>query len=232
MPPRAAKVKNSTYGQRILESVPAPLDPDSDPEFNPGVFIYETKKRGKRKATAAEDASPSGPYGKSRKRRSEVLGDFQSLPKSRKRRPMDPEASRYHNPLKEYFDDELGLQSASDDGEVDEDDPEDGDSAEENESEPDQPVILRTITAFIEASKESTPIIQPSHSQTPVDDDSVTEPESEPEVAQVSTKRKSPASEQIMPASKRRKTPCPNDESETEPESDIELPTVLKVSNQ
>lgn len=57
---------------------------------------------------------------------------------------------------------------------MDEDDPEDGDSAEERESEPDQPVILRTITAFIEASKESTPTIQPSHSQTPVDDDSVT----------------------------------------------------------
>jgi hypothetical protein len=78
----------------------------------------------------------------------------------------------------------------------------------------------------------------------------VLEPESEPEVAQVLTKRKSPASEQIMPASKRRKTPCPNgtfnlttsrdrhtvrpttDESETEPESDIDLPTFSKVSKQ
>ncbi|KAG1774730.1 hypothetical protein EV702DRAFT_482252 [Suillus placidus] len=210
MPPRAAKVRTSTYGKRILESVPAPLDPDSDPEFNPGIFIYETKKRGKPKATAVEDASPSSPRSKSRKRRSEVLGNFQSSSRSRKRRPMDPEASRRHNPLKEYFDDDLGLQSASDDGEVDEDDPEDGDSAEEHESEPDQPVILRTITAFIKASKEGTPITQPSHSQTPVVDDSDTEPESEPEVAQVSMKRKSPASELIMPASKRRKTPCPN----------------------
>ncbi|KAG2031770.1 hypothetical protein BDR03DRAFT_87191 [Suillus americanus] len=45
-------------------------------------------------------------------------------------------------------------------------------------------------------------------------------------------KRKSPASEQIMPISKRRKTPCPDDESETEPESDIDLPTVSKVSKQ
>lgn len=148
---------------------------------------------------------------------------------------------------------------------MDEDDPEDGDSAEEHESEPDQPVMLRTIAAFIKASKESTPIVtQRSHSQTPVNDNSVTgkfilftyhtcecvrffsEPESEPEADQVSTKRKSPGSEQIMPASKRRKTPCldgtfnliarqddsvdaPIDESETEPESDIDLPTVSKL---
>ncbi|KAG1851832.1 hypothetical protein DFJ58DRAFT_418000 [Suillus subalutaceus] len=115
---------------------------------------------------------------------------------------------------------------------MDEEDCEDSDSAEEHESEPDQPVKLRTITAFIKASKEGTPVTQPSHPQTPVDDDSVTEPESEPEVAQVSTKRKSPASEQIMPTSKRRKTPCPDDESETEPESDIDLPTVSRVLKQ
>ncbi|KAG1842570.1 hypothetical protein C8R48DRAFT_37945 [Suillus tomentosus] len=211
MPLRTTKVKTSTYGKGILESVPAPLDPDSDPEFNPGIFTYETKKRGNRKATAAEDASPSAPRGKSRKRRSEVLGNFELSSRSRKRRPMDPEASRRHNPLKEYFDDDLGLQSASDDGEVDEDDPEDGDSAEEHESEPDQPVMLRTIAAFIKASKESTPIV------------------TQKKADQVSTKRKSPASERIMPASKRRKTPCLDDESETEPESDIDLPTVSKL---
>jgi len=104
---------------------------------------------------------------------------------------MDPDASRRHNPLKEYFgwfieqcsqqylsllpiDEDLGLQSASDDGEMDEEDCEDGDTAGEHESEPDQPVILRTITAFIKASKERTPITRPIHSQTPVDDDSVT----------------------------------------------------------
>ncbi|KAG2740600.1 hypothetical protein P692DRAFT_20880800 [Suillus brevipes Sb2] len=91
------------------------------------ISLSSPNDRGKRKATAAEDASPSGPYGKSRKRRSEILGNFQSLPK-RKRRPMDPEASRHINPLKEYFDDDLGLQSASDD-------PEDGDSAEEHNIE-------------------------------------------------------------------------------------------------
>ncbi|KAG0700488.1 hypothetical protein DFH29DRAFT_619204 [Suillus ampliporus] len=230
MPQRAQKARTSTYGQGNLESIPAPLEPDSDPEFNPGTFVYETKKRGKRKATAAENASLSSPR-KSRKRRSDVLGNFGSSFTSRKRRPMDPDASRQHNPLKQYFDDDLGLQSASDDDETNEEYPEDGDSAEEHESEPEQPVVLRTMTAFIKASKEGTPA-QPSHSQTPVDDDSVTEPESEHEVVHVSRKRKSPASEQIMPASKRIKTPYPDDESETEPESDEELPVASTVSRQ
>jgi hypothetical protein len=54
------------------------IEPDSDPEFNPGTFIYETTKRGKRKTTAGRDASPSS----LRKRRSDVLR-IESISRSR-----------------------------------------------------------------------------------------------------------------------------------------------------
>ncbi|KAJ8590655.1 hypothetical protein M405DRAFT_932669, partial [Rhizopogon salebrosus TDB-379] len=227
MPQRAENAKSSMYVQRKLVSIPAPLDLDSDPEFNPGTFVYEPKKRSKRKSKAGGESSPSSP----RKRRSDVLGKFESISRSRKRRPMDPDAARQHNPLKEFFDDDLGLQSASDD-EVDDENPEDGDSAEERESEPEQPIILKTMVAFMRESKESIPLAQPGHAKAPVDEDSATEPESEPEVAHRSAKRKSPASEQVLPPSKRIKTPCPVDDSETEPESDEESQMTLKTPYQ
>jgi hypothetical protein len=112
---------------------------------------------------------------------------------------------------------------------VDDENPEDGDSAEERQSEPEQPIILKTMAAFMRESKESILLAQPGHTKAPVDEDSATgkcmfdmllstatvnaclapEPESEPEVAHRSAKRKSPASEQVLPPSKRIKTPCP-----------------------
>jgi hypothetical protein len=57
------------------------------------------------------------------------------------------------------------------------------------------------------------------------------EPESEPEVARGSAKRKSPASEQVLPPSKRIKTPT-TDDSETEPESDEEQQLGSKTPHQ
>lgn len=87
-------------------------------------------------------------------------------------------------------------------------------------------MTLRTMTAFMKASKEGTPVASSSHAKAPVDDDSATgksilghtfysckriclasEPESEPDVQ---TKRKSPASEQVFPPSKRIKAPSPD----------------------
>jgi hypothetical protein len=86
-------------------------------------------------------------------------------------------------------------------------------------------MTLRTMTAFMKASKEGTPVAHPSHAKAPVDDDSATgksildtfyrckrvclasEPESEPDVP---TKRKSPASEQVFPPSKRIKALSPD----------------------
>jgi hypothetical protein len=55
------------------------IEPDSDPEFNPGTFVYEPKKRSKRKSKAGGESSPSSP----RKRRSDVLGNLESISRSR-----------------------------------------------------------------------------------------------------------------------------------------------------
>lgn len=49
-------------------------EPDSDPEFNPGAFVYETKEKAKR-GHKSSDASPPR---KSRARRSDVLGGTRS----------------------------------------------------------------------------------------------------------------------------------------------------------
>lgn len=57
---------------------------------------------------------------------------------------------------------------------MDDENPEDGDTAEEHESEPEQPIILRTMSAFMKESKGSTPIAPPGHARTLVDDDSAT----------------------------------------------------------
>ena len=46
------------------------VEPDSDPEFNAGAFVYETKKKPKR-GRKSSDASPPR---KSRTRRSDVFG--------------------------------------------------------------------------------------------------------------------------------------------------------------
>ena len=57
---------------------------------------------------------------------------------------------------------------------MDDEIPEDGDSADEHDSEPEQPIILKTMAAFMKQSKESTPIAWLDHTRAPVDDDSVT----------------------------------------------------------
>ena len=35
------------------------IEPDSDPEFNPGTFVYEPKKRSKRRSKAGGESSPA-----------------------------------------------------------------------------------------------------------------------------------------------------------------------------
>ena len=57
---------------------------------------------------------------------------------------------------------------------MDDEIPEDGDSADEHDSEPEQPIILKTMAAFMKQSKEGTPIARLDHTRAPVDDDSVT----------------------------------------------------------
>ncbi|KIM81939.1 hypothetical protein PILCRDRAFT_479912 [Piloderma croceum F 1598] len=70
-----AQTKKSAYAQRNSSHIPAPLEEDSDPEFNSGVYIAEPKPRKGRKKKDTSD-SPSG--SRKRKRRSDILDDIVS----------------------------------------------------------------------------------------------------------------------------------------------------------
>ncbi|KAG9311072.1 P-loop containing nucleoside triphosphate hydrolase protein [Chiua virens] len=184
-------------------------EPDSDPEFNTGAFIYETKKKGER-GRAPPGASP---LRKSRSKRSDILGDTRYATSARKTSGRVPEPRT--NPLLEYFGDDLDLHSASEDEETAEID--DGESAVGSGRDSDtEPVVSRTLTMFLK-SQETTPN---RGGITPAVNDSVTESESEAEPAMQTLKRKSPSFLQVVPPSKHMRTLPAEDDSETEPESE------------
>ncbi|KAF9228077.1 hypothetical protein BS17DRAFT_318741 [Gyrodon lividus] len=216
MSQRANKAKASAYQQRSLVSIAAPLEPDSDPEFNAGTFVYETKKWGKRVRRPSPPMSPR----KFRKRRSDIL-NHAGPSTSSKKRPRGAEAPKT-NPLLEYFGDDLDLHSASEEDEPREESPEPDDEISEPDSdkevETEGPALSRNLIAFPKSSKAGTP----APGGTPVVD-SETESESEAEPVAQPLKRKSLLSPQAFPPENRAKTPPPEDDSETETESDDEL---------
>ncbi|KAG6374054.1 P-loop containing nucleoside triphosphate hydrolase protein [Boletus reticuloceps] len=180
-------------------------EPDSDPEFNAGAFIYETKKKPKR-GRKSSDASPPR---KHRTRRSNILGGSRPLSRSGTAEPKT-------NPLLQYFGDDLDLHSASEDEGDAEVDDEASDAGSNNDSGAEEHTVSRTLTLF---SKETTPN---AAGVTLVVDDSETESESESEPAGQTLKRKSPSFPQVMPPSKRKQTPPIADDSETESESEVD----------
>ncbi|KAG8215230.1 RAD26-like SNF2 family DNA-dependent ATPase [Butyriboletus roseoflavus] len=187
-------------------------EPDSDPEFNAGAFVYETKGNRKRGRKSSDASLPR----KSRARRSDVLGGTRPSSSSGKasRRIEEPKT----NPLLQYFGDDLGLHSASEDEEGAEMDDEMDDVSLNKDSDTEELIVSRTLTVFSK-SKEG-----PSNtgSVTPIVDDSETESESEAEPIQT-LKRKSPLFSQAVPPSERKQAPPAEDDSETESESEDEL---------
>ncbi|KAI6143111.1 hypothetical protein BKA82DRAFT_4017843 [Pisolithus tinctorius] len=189
----------SAYEQRHSHSIPAPLDPDSDPEFNAGTFVYEkkTKKRGRKSANDSESDVPLSRRN-SRRRGGVVQSDVGSSSGyliSCRAEPIDEwhteQRSRERNaakgnPLLEYF--------ASEEDEQD---------VEVTEDHVDDEAVLTA----------------PS-SGGPSMDDSETESESDEESTARPGKRKSPFPLQALPPAKRVKTP--RDDSETESESEAE----------
>ncbi|KAF8841022.1 hypothetical protein BDN67DRAFT_574330 [Paxillus ammoniavirescens] len=212
------KSKTSPYKQRNLTSIPAPLELDSDPEFNAGTFVYEIKKRGKRAGKASE-TSPSTSPRKSRKRRSDILND-PGPSTSFKKRPRGAGAPKT-NPLLEYFGGDLDLHSASEEDEPSEEALDEGvsESDSDKEVETEEPALSRTLSAFAKSSNGATPT---TASGTPAVD-SETESESEAEPVGQPLKRKSPSSPQPWPPAKRAKEPPSEEDSETESESEDEL---------
>lgn len=103
------RARVSAYEQRHSHSIPAPLDPDSDPEFNAGTFVYEkkTKKRGRKSANDSESDVPL-----SRRNSRRRGGVVQSDVGSSKQRSRERNAAK-GNPLLEYFGKLLGRDEAS-----------------------------------------------------------------------------------------------------------------------
>ncbi|KII84080.1 hypothetical protein PLICRDRAFT_368459 [Plicaturopsis crispa FD-325 SS-3] len=212
--------KGDVYAQRNLTSIPAPLDPDSDPEFNGGAFIPPPKaKKGRKSKTA--DAVSSRKNGRVQ-RRSDILDGIEhyGVAKSKAPRVRDAEAQ---NPLSEYFG-ELDLHSASED-EGEDYDPDPMDEDEEEEADPDEdthdsPVVTRTMAGFERPAQSA--IVQKVADAN--DDDSATESESDIELPPpLPLKRKSPDSSQPVPPVKRQRTASNDDDSATESETDEDM---------
>jgi hypothetical protein len=204
-----------------LDSIPAPLELDSDPEFNTGAFVYETKEKRKRGRKSTDTSPPR----KSRTRRSNVLGGTRPSISSgnASRRTEEPKT----NPLLQYFGNDLDLHSASEDEDGTEVDDEVS-NVGSNDGNGEDPVISRTLTVFAQ-SKEATPN---KNVLIPVVDNSETESESEAEPVVRTRKRKSPSFAQITAPSKRRQTPLVNDDSMTESESEDELAKSVRSTAQ
>lgn len=100
----------SVYDNRKLQSIPAPLEEDSDSDFNPGSYEYELPKRGRgRKGPATTTRVKRG-------RRNDALEFIDAGPPRKKAKRQH--VSTTHNPLLEYFDESLGLEVASSDDET------------------------------------------------------------------------------------------------------------------
>ncbi|KAH7909981.1 RAD26-like SNF2 family DNA-dependent ATPase [Hygrophoropsis aurantiaca] len=223
------KAGQSAYNRRNLNSIAAPLESDSDPEFNSGVFVYETKKRGKRKARSPE--SSTSPRKSRKQGKDRVRGTVASSRKGRVKRDIHPQ----HNPLQEFFEDSLGLQSASED-DYDAATDGEGDFSEPDEkrqdSDTESPVMLKTMAGFNRSSNETTVSHRNHPNRIISDGDSATEPESSSDEQFNSIKRKAPISPVNCPPAKRMKTPVMEDASVTESESDHDtiLPAKVTVS--
>ncbi|KAI6020530.1 hypothetical protein EDC04DRAFT_2901672 [Pisolithus marmoratus] len=206
------KTKPSAYSERYLHAIPAPLDPDSDPEFNAGTFVYEKKKTKKRGRKAVNDSGSDVPLSRRNSRR-RVQNDV-GMSKQRLRVQNVPVA----NPLLEYFGDDLDLHSASEDDEQDVEAVDD-DSSDKDISRVEEPVVSRTLLPFVNNQMEEATSTRSSPNG-PAVDDSETESESDAEPTARPEKRKSPP--QVLPPAKRVKTPQQRDDSETESESEAE----------
>ncbi|PBK71723.1 hypothetical protein ARMSODRAFT_1016721 [Armillaria solidipes] len=163
----STKVKVSGYAKRNNASAAVPLEIDSDPDFNPGAYIPEDTKKKNKKTKRASHLKSGSSGGKKRQRDSD---DDYDVPKARKRYRPDVKGE---NPLLEFFNDteELGLHSASedetDDGEEEEEEDDDDDDQEEQDD--DEPIILKSMVGFTRKTMPEKP------TQPPVEDDSVTE---------------------------------------------------------
>ncbi|KAH9948482.1 P-loop containing nucleoside triphosphate hydrolase protein [Amylocystis lapponica] len=211
--------------KKFVHSAPIPLEPDSDPDFNPGEYVSESPKQGGKTKGKGKASSSQGPARKRGRRKRSAEDDYTDNNERPRKTTRTEKALGSQNPLVEFFG-ELGLQSASEDeaeaddeeGEFDDDD----DASHHSEEEDAPPQVLKTIAALV---KKPPPGSQAGTSGTP-EEESVTEPETDQEDLGASNalKRKpSDALEKSRPQ-KKVKLADPN-ESVTE-QSDEDSPSI------
>ncbi|KAG6329677.1 hypothetical protein ID866_9411, partial [Astraeus odoratus] len=219
--PSARKHRLSAYDQRHAHSIPAPLgmsysdgrahtDPDSDPEFNSGAFVYESKTRTKKRRVPPLSVRPVC--------LSAVFFGARAGVSSGRHGNGEPAAGVLRS-VSCGAGDDLDLHSASDDdegeGDVepvdDPDDEEDGGDAYEGEEEP---VVSKTLMMFANRRGEGAVLETRGAQGDAAAADSETEPESDaepaPEPVPNTEKRKSPSLPSASPPAKRVKAAPPD----------------------
>ncbi|THH28182.1 hypothetical protein EUX98_g6002 [Antrodiella citrinella] len=162
------------YYSMFMRSI---TEPDSDPDFNPGVFVPETKKRN----TSA--SSSTRPRTKGKRKRSDALDNIpESEMAKKKAKTVDSAVLQRQNEFVKYFVDfDIASSSEAEDTEADADDEEDpDDEKEEEEEEEDTPSPIQPRSTLIPpyAPPPAAPSAPPSKVN---EEDSVTESETEPE---------------------------------------------------
>ncbi|KAJ8516205.1 hypothetical protein ONZ45_g6480 [Pleurotus djamor] len=162
-----------------LISEPAPLEPDSDSDFNPGEYVYEKKPKASRK-TKRQALDAGGSKRKKRKLSHDSDDDDSEYPARSRYRPQSG-----RNVLLEFLGREIDLSSDEEDAQADD---EQGDGPDEEEPEEvysEQPSSV--VSSPIRPKKPTVPQkppnipIVPSRSQvvsSHTEDDSVTESDS------------------------------------------------------
>ncbi|OBZ74648.1 DNA excision repair protein ERCC-6-like 2 [Grifola frondosa] len=209
------------YNKSNSLSSPIPLDSDSDPDFNPGSFVYEPTRKGRKmRKQAAPAALQESARPKGQKRRREALAAINDSRPKQKRPRVEPIS--LNNPLLEYFHD-LGLQSASEDeADADVEDLDEEDEVEEDEDgdsqvdDDERPAIPKTLAVLMSQSQSQSgrKVVDAKSSE-----DSVTGNEADESLINKSSlKRKSPP--QTLDAPNKKAKLENSDDSVTESESD------------
>ncbi|EPS94596.1 hypothetical protein FOMPIDRAFT_1054943 [Fomitopsis schrenkii] len=228
MASRTSTVKVTTKRtQKFEHSKPVPLEEDSDSDFNPGSYEYETKKmsRPSRGSVSARGAS-------SKRKRRETLAHMEDYQPSSQYNTKQREAPtpQTDNLLVECFKD-IGLDLEPEEETVDADVEEEveervsgSEEASDNEAE-EHPAVLRTFAVQRPPASNSF-----TRDKERPDDDSLTESETEPEPEEAeiwspSSKRKDAPASTLAPPLKKRKIEDDDDSvTESEPEPEPEEP--------
>ncbi|KAI0351643.1 hypothetical protein OH77DRAFT_919140 [Trametes cingulata] len=221
----ASSSKPSGYAKRNNASTAVPLEPDSDSDFNPGVYLPDKpQKRGRKRRDVnkadTSDLSDSEPPHKKRRRDTLATIGLKSSRRSKEKRVVP--VPQCPNLLVQYFG-SLGIKAAqeSEGEQEDADDEEEENEDKEDDTENDEEPLPMPRTLAI-LSNKSTPRPLP-HAP---DEDSVTEYESDldddaPFAKRSPAKRvavQCPAAAKQSPSKRPRL--CDPEESVTEPEDE------------